>query len=615
MGRRAAAILVLFLPVLLAAGLGIGAGWAASQLIRVPKVEQLASYRPDIVTEIRGADGTIVARFAIERRFLVTRAQIPDVLVKAVLAAEDARFFDHGGVDIIRIGGAALRDLATRRLEQGASTITQQLAKLVFLTPEKSFARKINEVFLTVEIEKRYSKDQILTMYLNQVYLGHGNYGVEAASKWYFDRPAKELTLPQAALLAGLIQRPEAYSPIRNPSAAKARRDLVLRRMLEERYVDDRAAASAREAPLGLSRSAREATIGPYFCEEVRQYLEKAYGDRGLYRQGLRVDSTLDPRLQAWAEEELRRGLRRHERRFGFRKPRNLADDGIDPEKYHDPEWEEPVAPGDAPSAERAVVLSAGRTGAELRVRDRRFTLPPRAFRFTRAESPAQRRAAGRPRPRGTAGGRGGEGRDDHLAGAGRGGRRGRSRKRYGRRPRPRRRLRLLPLEVQPGRPGAPPGRICVQADRLHDRRRSGPHSRRHRPRLADLDHHRLAPGPVEAAELHPQVRRNPHVPVRPRELDQRPGGPRRPPRRDPEGHRDRPPPRHPPEPPRLSVARARVVRSQPDGDGDRLFRPREPGPPLCPAARGEGPRRRGSPPRGELARPERGRGAAQPRT
>lgn len=389
-GRRAAAILVLFLPVLLAAGLGIGAGWAASRLIRVPKVEQLASYRPDIVTEIRGVDGTIVARFAIERRFLVTRAQIPDVLVKAVLAAEDARFYDHGGVDIIRIGGAALRDLATRRLEQGASTITQQLAKLVFLTPEKSFARKINEVFLTVEIEKRYSKDQILTMYLNQVYLGHGNYGMEAASRWFFNRPAMDLTLPQAALLAGLIQRPEAYSPIRNPSAAKARRDLVLRRMAEERYIDAQTAASSRLAPLALSRSAREATIGPYFCEEVRQYLEKTYGDRGLYRQGLRVDSTLDPRLQAWAEEELRRGLRRHERRFGFRKPRNLADDGIDPEKYHDPEWEEAVAAGGEPRAERAVVLSAGRTGAELRVRDRRFTLPPKAFRYTRAESPAR---------------------------------------------------------------------------------------------------------------------------------------------------------------------------------------------------------------------------------
>ncbi len=389
-GRRAAAILVLLLPLLLAAGLGVGAGWAASQLIRVPKVEQLASYRPDIVTEIRGSDGSIVARFAIERRFLITRGQIPEVLVRAVLAAEDARFYDHGGVDIIRIGGAALRDLATRSLAQGASTITQQLARSVFLTPRKSFARKINEVFLTVEIEKRFSKDQILTMYLNQVYFGHGNYGVEAASTWYFNHPASELTLPEAALLAGLIQRPEAYSPMRNPSAARARRDLVLRRMLEEGYIDAATAAAAREAPLALSRSAREATIGPYFCEEVRQYLEKAYGDRGLYRQGLRVDSTLDPRLQVWAEEELRKGLRRHERRFAFRKPRNLVDEGIDPEVYRDPEWEERTGPEGEPVAQRAVVLSAGRTGAELRIGERRFTLPAKAFRFIRAASPAK---------------------------------------------------------------------------------------------------------------------------------------------------------------------------------------------------------------------------------
>jgi penicillin-binding protein 1A len=141
---------------------------------------------------------------------------------------------------------------------------------------------------------------------------------------------------------------------------------------------------------VAVSRSAREATIGPYFCEEVRQYLEKTYGDRGLYRQGLRVDSTLDPRLQAWAEDELQVGLRRHERRFGFRRPRNLVDEGVDPEKYRDPEWEEPVARSGEPRAERAVVLSASRTGAELRVRERRFTLPARAFRFTRAESPAK---------------------------------------------------------------------------------------------------------------------------------------------------------------------------------------------------------------------------------
>ena len=314
-GRRVAAILVLLVPVLLTAGLGVGAGYTLSRLIQVPRVSELASYRPDVVTEIRGGDGSTIARYAIERRFLIERKQIPDVMVKALLAAEDTRFFEHGGIDLIRIGGAALRDVATRRLAQGASTLTQQLARSVFLSPEKSFARKINEVFLTVEIEKGYSKDQILTMYLNQIYFGHGNYGVEAASTWYFGHPATQLTLPEAALLAGLIQRPEYYSPVRNPEAARQRRDFVLRRMLEEGLIDAAARKSAAAAPVALTRASRESIVGPYFCEEVRQYLEKKYGDKGLYRQGLRVDSTLDPRLEAWAEEALRWGLRKHDRR------------------------------------------------------------------------------------------------------------------------------------------------------------------------------------------------------------------------------------------------------------------------------------------------------------
>ncbi|HEV8268506.1 MAG TPA: transglycosylase domain-containing protein, partial [Thermoanaerobaculia bacterium] len=171
-GRRTAAVFVLLLPVLLTAGLGVAAGWAISRVIKIPKVDELASYRPDIVTEIRGADGSIVARYAIERRVLLERKQIPEVMVKALLAAEDARFFEHGGIDVVRIGGAALKDLTTGRLAQGASTLTQQLARAVFLSPEKKFSRKINEIFLTVEIEKRYSKDQILTMYLNQIYFG-----------------------------------------------------------------------------------------------------------------------------------------------------------------------------------------------------------------------------------------------------------------------------------------------------------------------------------------------------------------------------------------------------------------------------------------------------------
>ena len=450
-------------------------------------------------------------------------------------------------------------------------------------------------------------------MYLNQVYFGHGNYGVEAASTWFFNHPAKELTLPEAALLAGLIQRPEAYSP--DPEPARPRR----RGATSSSAGCSRSGTStrrrrprAKESPLALSRSAREATIGPYFCEEVRQYLEKTYGDRGLYRQGLRVDSTLDPRLQAWAEEELRRGLRRHERRFGFRKPRNLVDEGIDPEKYRDPEWEESAAPAGtrAPSAPSS--SPRRETGAELRVRDRRFTLPAKAFRFTRAESPAKAVRRGdlvlveRLVDE--------EGKEETIVsqepvveGAvvvlenGTGAVRALvggydfSRSKFNRAVQA---LRQVGSAFKPI--------VYMTADR------GGLHARRHRPRLADLDHDRPAAGPLAAAELHPEVRRHPHVPERPRELDQRPGGPRRPPRRDAEGDRDGPPPRHPPEPPRLPVARARVVRGDADGDDGRLLGLREPGAPLRAPARREGPRRRRRPPRGEPARPEGG-GRARP--
>ena len=390
--RRFAALVVLLLPVLLTAGLGAGAGYALSRAIRIPKVSELATYRPDIITELRGADGSVIARFAIERRMLIERPDIPDVMVKALLAAEDARFFDHSGIDIIRIFGAALRDIATRRMSQGASTLTQQLARAVFLTPEKTWARKINEVFLTVEIEKQFSKDQILTLYLNKIPFGHGTYGIEAASRWYFGHGAKTLSLPEAALLAGIIQRPAYYSPFNNMAAAKSRRDLVLRRMAEEGFLTDAQRLAAQGTAVDVIRSSRETTMGLYFCEEVRQYLEKEYGEGDLYREGLRVDTTLDPRLETWAEDALRQGLRRIDRRSGFRKPRNLVAEGIDPEKYRDPSWAEGAPPSDTLTA---VVLQASKTGAEVRVGAKRFTVPAAAFRWTRAESPARAVARG----------------------------------------------------------------------------------------------------------------------------------------------------------------------------------------------------------------------------
>ena len=383
--RRVGAVAVLLVPILLVAGLGVAAGYGLSQAIRVPRVSELATYRPDIVTEVRGADGSTIARFAIERRVLIDRKDIPDVMVKALLAAEDARFYDHSGIDLVRIGGALVKDIATRRMAQGASTLTQQLARAVFLTPEKSIARKVNEAFLTVEIERQYSKDQILTMYLNQIQFGHGNYGVEAAARWYFGHAAKDLTLPEAALLAGIIQRPAYYSPVRNPQVAKSRRDFILRRMREEGYISEAQRAAASATPMEVAKGTRESTVGPYFCEEVRQYLEKQYGETELYREGLRVDTTLDPRLQRWSEDALRWGLRRQDRRSGFRKPRNLLAEGLDPETWRDPSWSD--RPGDVLTA---VVLSASKTGAEVRVGDKRFSLPASAFKWTRAESPAK---------------------------------------------------------------------------------------------------------------------------------------------------------------------------------------------------------------------------------
>jgi penicillin-binding protein 1A len=385
--RRVAAVLLLLLPAVVTAGLGVGAGYVLSNAIRVQRVSELATYRPDVITELRGDDGSLLARFALEKRILIERKDIPDVMVKALLAAEDARFYEHSGIDIVRIGGALLKDIARRRMAQGASTLTQQLARSVFLTPEKTIARKVNEAFLTVEIEKQFSKDQILTLYLNKIPFGHGTYGIEAASRFYFGHSARTLSLPEAALLAGLIQRPAEYSPLRNPTAARRRRDFVLRRMAEQGSISEKERRETSEAPVVVAHAAREATVGPYFCEEVRQYLEKEYGESALYRGGLRVDTTLDPKLEVASEEALRWGLRKADRRGGFRKPRNLVSEGLDPLTWRDPSWDDPTAPSDIVTG---VVLEATRRGAEVRVGGKRITLPASAMRWTKAESPAR---------------------------------------------------------------------------------------------------------------------------------------------------------------------------------------------------------------------------------
>jgi penicillin-binding protein 1A len=360
-------VLFVLVPLLAAGLLGALAGSAATGLVRVPRVSELDTYRPDIITEIRASDGSTIARYAIERRVVIPRSEIPAVMRNAIVATEDKNFFRHGGVDLARTVSAVASDVRRQRYAQGGSTLTQQLARRIFLSPRKTLSRKINEYFVTFEIERRYSKDQILTLYANEIYLGHGNYGFEAASRYYFGKSLKAVTIAEAALLAGIVQRPEDASPFRNLALARARRATALRRMRAENYITEAERVAAEAEPLPSAPSLKETVVAPYFCEEIRQYLEKTYGEKDLYRRGMRVDSTLDRGLQAASEEALGWGLRRLARRHGFHRPRNLIAEGYtDPDAYVDPTWENSrPAEGDTV---RGVVKSVTPAGAEVRL-------------------------------------------------------------------------------------------------------------------------------------------------------------------------------------------------------------------------------------------------------
>ena len=372
------------LPLVAVGLLGALAGSATTTLVRVPRVSELETYRPDIITEIRGSDGSTIGRYAIQRRILLARSEIPAVLKNAIVATEDKNFFRHGGVDLRRTLSAVAADMRSQRYGQGGSTLTQQLARAIFLSPRKTISRKVNEALVAFEIERRYSKDQILTMYVNEIYLGHGNYGFEAAARYYFGKSVKDLTLAEAALLAGIVQRPEDQSPFRNPTLALGRRATALRRMQAARYVTDAQRRAAEAEPLPSSPSLKETVVAPYFCEEIRQYLERTYGEKDLYRRGLRVDSTLDPQLQAWSEESIGWGLRRLSRRHGFRKARNLTAEGYaNLAAYVDPSWENAkLAEGDTV---RGVVMSVMPAGAEVKVGRDTFPMRASAYKWTGA--------------------------------------------------------------------------------------------------------------------------------------------------------------------------------------------------------------------------------------
>ncbi|MDX1582418.1 MAG: PBP1A family penicillin-binding protein [Thermoanaerobaculia bacterium] len=337
-------ILLLFLVVVL----GIPSGLLLARMINRPLVEKLHSYRPDVITRLHDVNGEVFAEYSIQKRIVVPKDEMSEHFINAVIATEDARFEEHGGLDPKSILRALIKDLLAGEKVQGASTITQQLARQVFLTPEKSWKRKINEAFLAVDIEKNFTKDQIFEMYSNQVYLGHGAYGVEAASRLYFGKRSEDLTLPEAALLAGMIQRPSAYSPINHPDRILTRRNYVLRRMEIEGYITREQRDQAIRTPILLSSWEEDTPdVGAYFAEEVRQKIQKEYGTDDLYRGGLDVHTTLDIRIQRAAEESLREGLRAFDRKRGFRDPeRNILEEGLEPAQFSDPSWDANLAQG-----------------------------------------------------------------------------------------------------------------------------------------------------------------------------------------------------------------------------------------------------------------------------
>ncbi|MGZ4779646.1 MAG: penicillin-binding protein 1A [Thermoanaerobaculia bacterium] len=373
------------LLVVLALALGVPAGFIFAHAVRVPMVKSLEDYQPAIITHVFDRNGVPFADYAIQKRIVVAKKDMAPALVQAIVATEDGDFYHHGGVNPKAILRAGLKDLIARKKVEGASTLTQQLAKQVFLTPEKSFRRKVNEMFLAIDIEKSFTKDQIFELYANQVYLGHGAYGVEAASRLFFGKHASELTVPEAAVIAGLIQRPLTYSPFLHPEQCLNRRNHVLSRMLAEHYINRQQYQQAYDSPLVLGTYKEEAPkTGAYFSEEIRQYIEKSdkFGVENLYRGGLRVFSTLDLQMQQVAEAALQRGLRRFDKNRGFRKPsRNLIAEGIDPDSYRDPSWSND--PYVVDKLYPAVVKSAMPDGLSVRLNHDTIELPPDAYAWT----------------------------------------------------------------------------------------------------------------------------------------------------------------------------------------------------------------------------------------
>ena len=360
-----------------AALFGIASGVVLAFVDDLPQISALDQYSPSTITRGLGRDGSSIGEFATERREVVKRDQIPEVLRSAILAAEDGSFESHIGFQPARMVWAAFRDLTSGGRTPGRSTLTQQIARNLFQDtigfrrdPDSwidltGWERKIKEALVAVQIERRYTKNEIFTMYCNQIYWGHGAYGVQAASRLYFDKSVSDLSLDEAATLAGIIQSPERQSPYVNPTAAARRRNWTLSRMAAEGFITRDEANQAEARPITTGGAPSTPALAPHFLESIRQQLQARYGAKAIYEGGLTVRTGIDPVLQRAANDALDRELRRLDRLGGFRRPaRNLVAEKLDVDTFRLQRWSR--APG---VGEIVPAIVLGIDGTTIRLR------------------------------------------------------------------------------------------------------------------------------------------------------------------------------------------------------------------------------------------------------
>ena len=392
-GRKFVGRVFFGLLLLAAAAIGAAAGLLFVYTTDLPQVNELERYRPSAVTELYDDQGRVIGSFALQRRVIASYDDFPKVLRDAVISTEDKDFERHWGINFWRILGAAYRDLVAGSKAQGASTLTMQLSRNLFLSADRTYGRKAQEILLAIQIERRFTKPQIFTLYANQIFLGHGVYGFEAGAQYYFNKRAKDLKLDEAAVLAALPKAPNYYSPINNPERCVRRRNLVIDAMVEDGKITKDEGERAKSKKLKLNVQAGSNWLAPNFVEEIRRYLERKYGSDEVHTGGLRVYTSLDMDLQKTATQALLDGLAAYERRHGWKgRLHNVVATVPTLAAYDNPDWYQPIEAG---SYVHALVMASSDTSATLKIGRYSATLAPADLKWTNHKLPSEILAAG----------------------------------------------------------------------------------------------------------------------------------------------------------------------------------------------------------------------------